>query len=280
MRSLAIRILAAWIFTVPGASLSVAETGEGAVRPEYDFAGARPEALAHYRQGWIEILEYGRWAEAERLYRKTLAVDPEFTVAKSVLARITLDSSERDALYAEVQASLDDAEAAERLLLTTYQQTLELFAMRERGEDLPAGYREAMAERAVRDYGAFIRQYPGEWSVMIEYIEWIHALEGPEAAIQAINRLREESSADLSFSYFESYFYAEIGDLATAADLAEEFEMRIGDDTSPQPHYLRAYIAFKAGDLESAGASIDRALELDPRHLIAERLKKEIEAAR
>jgi tetratricopeptide (TPR) repeat protein len=115
---------------------------------------------------------------------------------------------------------------------------------------------------------------------VIEYIEWVHALQGPEAALEAISDLRAKFGQDLSFSYFEAYFHAESGDLETARRLGETFAARISDESSPQPHYLRAYIAFTAGDLEGAAAYVDRALELDPRHLIAERLHNEIEAAR
>ena len=163
------------------------------------------------------------------------------------------------------------------LLLTTYQATLELFARREAGESIPASLREEMAKRAVRDYGAFLRAHPDEWSVRIEYVEWVHALEGPAAALEAVDRLRGDG--DPSFAYFPAWFHAELGNRQRASTLAERFTREIDDPTSPQPHYLRAYLAFEEGRHDEAHALIERALALDPRHLLADRLRREIEAA-
>jgi tetratricopeptide (TPR) repeat protein len=244
----------------------------------YDFGGASEEALSLYRQGWREILLYGRWTEAERLYREAVATDPDFLIAKSVLARITLDAEERQALYREVKdrrASVDDDG---QLLLNTYQTTLELFAQREAGEVIDPSFRKAMARRAVNEYEAFLEKYPREWSVTIEYVEWVHNLQGPVSALQTIERIQRSIEDEVSFSYFPAYFEAELGNHARAAALADRFAARIDDRSSPQPHYLRAYLAYERGDLEAAQASIARALALDPRHLIAERLQRQLTA--
>jgi len=251
-------------------------------RPDHDgfpFAHVDVEAVAHYRQGWVEILSYGRWSEAERHYREAIAQDPDFLLGMSVLARITADVDERNTLYERVNARLEEAGEYERLLLTTYQQTLELFALRETGAAIPDNYRRSMAARAVDDYGRFLGSYPGEWSVMIEYVEWVHALEGPEAALQEIERLRSTMGQGLDFSYFPAYFHAELGQLTIARKRASEFAARIDDPGSPQPHYLNAFLHYQAGDLTQAQQAIERALALDSRHLLAQRLQGLIERA-
>jgi tetratricopeptide (TPR) repeat protein len=163
------------------------------------------------------------------------------------------------------------------LLLTTYQATLELFALREAGESVPAGLRTQMAQRAVRDYGEFLQAYPKEWSVVIEYIEWVHALSGPGAALEAVDRLRRDGEP--SFSYFPAWFHAELGNRQRARELAEQFTQAIDDPTSPQPHYLHAFLALQEGQYDEARRAISRALELEPRHLLADRLRREIEEA-
>ena len=259
-----------------------AQAGAPAARgtAAYAFGGALPQAVAYYRQGWVEILEFGRWQEAERHYRAAVAADPGFTLAKSVLARITTDTRERDALYREVQARMPGVDEDARLLLTTYQATLELFAKREAGETLPDDARTVMARRAVVDYGEFLRRHPAEWSVMIEYVEWIHALDGPRAALDAVARLRSAADPSVSFSYFPAWFHAELGEIETARELARAFRTDIADDSSPQPDYLDAFIHFQSGDLDAAAAAVDRALRLDPRHLLAARLQQRIESAR
>jgi len=251
-----------------------------AAAQSYGFGDTNEQALAAYRSGWVAILRDGRWSEAERRYREALKLDPGFTMAKSVLARITTDSAERDALYQRVESERDNADPMDELLLHTYQETLELFARREAGAAPSAGDRRAMAERAVKDYGAFLASYPGEWSVMIEYVEWIHALDGPAAALAAIDSLRAASAADLDFSYFPAWFHAELGRLDEARRLAAAFRNTIDDPGAPQPYFLEAYLHFEAGDLKAAKESVERALALDSRHLLAARLRNRIDAAR
>ena len=116
----------------------------------YDFGASSETALQHYRRGWIEILENGRWAEAERQYRLAVADDPDFLIAKSVLGRITSSKGERAQLYRDVESHSDLGDDAGQLLLRTYQRTLELFELRESGNPIPEGYREDMAAIAER----------------------------------------------------------------------------------------------------------------------------------
>lgn len=243
----------------------------------YAYGGVSSDALEVYRRGWVEILEYGRWAEAERLYREALALDPAFTIAKSVLARITEDAEERQALFREVESELDRVDADGLLILEVYQRTLELFAFRERGDPLPAGFRDAMARQAVSSYARFVEKYPAEWSVVIEYIEWVHALNGPEAALSEVARI---GAGEQGFSYFPAYFEAQLGRFDRARALADEFAAGFSDPLVPQPHYLNAYISYQLGQFDAAEQHVARALELAPRHLIAQRLQNLIAEAR
>jgi tetratricopeptide (TPR) repeat protein len=246
----------------------------------YTYANVNEAALAAYRHGWVEILDYGRWEEAERFYRQALELDPDFIVARSVLARITIDADERRDLYRDVQNNLVRVDGQGRLILDVYQQTLELFIAREQGQALAPGFSDDMAALAVSNYRRFIDRYPREWSVVIEYVEWVHALRGPGAALEEIRRLGVTDTAIAhSFSYFPAYFYAELGQYDKALELAGLFEARFDDPQVPQPHYLNAYIAYEMGRFTAAKAHIDRALELAPGHLIAQRLRKKIEEA-
>ncbi len=248
------------------------QTAEGL----YDFGGASVEALTLYRQGWVEILRYGRWSEAERLYREAVAADPDFLIAQSVLARITTDSAERDRLYEAVERRRQSVDDQGQLLLHTYQRTLELFALREAGQSISPDERRAMARRAVDDYGRFLANSPREWSVVIEYMEWVHALEGPEAALAVVEKLHGESDAPLYFSYFPAWFEAELGNHERAAALAGEFDARLNDPDAPQPYFLRAFLAQQRGETQIARQQIETALTLDPRHLLASRLQAEL----
>ncbi|MEL7047082.1 MAG: hypothetical protein AAGL66_19025, partial [Pseudomonadota bacterium] len=248
------------------------QIGEGL----YDFGGASAEALTLYRQGWIEILRFGRWSQAERRYREAVAADPDFLIAQSVLARITADTSERDRLYAAVENRSDAVDGQGRLLLHTYQRTLELFARREAGQPFSADDRQAMARRAVSDYERFLEDAPREWSVIIEYMEWVHALDGPEAALRVVEELRGAAETPLYFSYFPAWFEAELGNHEKAAALADDFAKRLNEPDAPQPYFLQAFLAQQRGELEVARQQIEKALSLDPRHLLASRLQAEI----
>lgn len=269
----------------PAAALLLCAASLGSAPPEgrdqagegpYDFGGASGEALTLYRQGWIEILRFGRWTEAERLYREAVAADPDFLLAQSVLARITADSAERDRLYAVVHSRNDAVDEQGQLLLHTYQRTLELFARREAGYTASADDRRAMARRAVADYRRFLDSSPREWSVIIEYMEWVHALEGAEAALRVVEDLRGAVDTPLYFSYFPAWFEAELGNHERAAAMADDFAARLNDPDAPQPYYLRAFLAQQRGELEVARQQIEKALRLDPRHLLASRLRAEI----
>jgi tetratricopeptide (TPR) repeat protein len=265
----------------PGPATIASATGAAPTMAasRYGFGDASEEALAAYRRGWRAILRDGRWTEAERLYREALTLDPEFTIARSVLARITLDSAERDALYRQVERERQAVDPMGQLLLHTYQKTLELFARREAGTAPGGEERRAMAERAAQDYRGFLLRYPDEWSVMIEYVEWVHALDGPEAALATIDRLRAARGTAIDFSYFPAWFHAELGELGTARRLAAAFRDQVADPDAPQPYFLEAYLHFEAGDLRAAAESVERALALDPRHLLAARLRDRIDAS-
>ncbi|MDP5053558.1 MAG: hypothetical protein NWP69_07205 [Congregibacter sp.] len=247
---------------------------------EYDYYGVDKNALALYRQGWSEILERGRWTEAERLYREAMLIDPDFIIGKSVLARITDDPKERQALTAEIERDIDGVDTSGRWVLDPYLMTLLLINARESAQTLPEDFRRDLAQLAVKNYRSFLQEYPGEWAVRVEYIEWIHAQQGPENALTAIEEMQEQdSTSSVRMSYFPAYFYAELGDYPRATALAEQFVESLGPGDWPQAHYIAAFIAYQREDYAVASDAINRALRLDPKHLIAQRLRKEIDAA-
>ncbi|WP_405270749.1 hypothetical protein [Congregibacter sp.] len=246
----------------------------------YGFSGVSASAVELYRQGWAEILERGRWREAERLYREALREDPGFLIAKSVLARMTADAQERDSLSSDIQRGKDQVDASGRLILDPYVMTLTLISAREKGESLPADFRSDLADLAISNYRNFLERYPGEWAVRVEYIEWIHAKHGPAAALQAIREMHnQEPSFTSRLSYFPAYFHAELGDYESATTKAQEFVSQLGPGDWPQKHYIEAFIAYEQGDYPRAAAAIAEALRLDSRHIIAQRLDAKINDA-
>lgn len=243
----------------------------------YSFGSTKPRALALYRQGWLEILEYGRWTESERLYREALRIDSSFVIGKAVLARITTDANERRELQRQIERDAHLVDADGQLILGVYVDTLTLIDARETGAVLEPGFRERMAEQAVQRYEQFVRKYPNEWSVLIEYIEWVHALDGAQAAISAAQTMNSLYQSSPSYSYFLAYFHAELKNFSTAIQLENEFSTRLDAQIHPQPFYIRAFIALQRGQYEAAQTAIEKALEIDPKHLLAQRLAREID---
>ncbi|GAB5415185.1 MAG: hypothetical protein Cons2KO_27880 [Congregibacter sp.] len=243
-----------------------------AAEARYTFGGADPRAVQLYQRGWQEILTNGRWSESERLYREALLVDPGFTIAKAVLGRITLNGDERRELQRQIAEERPRVDEDGELILSVYVDTLRLFNAREAGTKLPAGFRENMAKRAVENYRRFLAKYPGEWSVLIEYIEWVHALRGPRAAIDAAQSMSDLHKEPPSFSYFLASFYAELGEFEKAWALERDFSSVLDAAVYPQVFYLRALIWAAQGDKAAAKRAVQKALALDSRHLLAQRL--------
>ena len=246
----------------------------------YSYGEACREALPSYRRGWAEILQRGRWTEAERLYRDAVAKAPNCVIAKSVLARITIDAVERRQLMAEIQATKSNIDSEGALILEPYVRTLRLISARETGVSLPDDFSRDLRRLAASNYRLFLDSYPEEWAVRIEYIEWIHAEHGPGKALEKIGEMAQENLTDsFRMSYFPASFHAELGHFEQATELAQKFVKQLGPGDWPQAYYIKAFIAYESGDYIVAQQSIRRALQLDPRHLIADRLSKKINRA-
>ncbi|MFT4768235.1 MAG: tetratricopeptide (TPR) repeat protein, partial [Glaciecola sp.] len=209
-----------------------------------------------------------------------VAVEPNCSIAKSVLARMTTDAAERKTLIAEIQSAIDSVDGGGRLILDPYLKTLLLIGARDTGESLGEDFRSDLSRMAISNYRSFLDRYPDEWAVRVEYVEWIHAAHGPEEALAKIREMAVNDPTDsYRFSYFPAYFYAELGDYEHAIKLAREFVQQLGPGDWPQEHYIFAFIAYERGDYAEANVSIKHALLLDPRHLIAGRLSKKIDTA-
>jgi hypothetical protein len=270
-----------WILITVVFALGAGSASSGAADSGfYGYGDECEPALAFYRQGWVEILEHGRWTEAERLYREAVAVAPDCVIAKSVLARITTDAVERKALIADIQSNIDSVDVPGRLILDPYLKTLMLISARDEGVSLGDDFRSDLVKMAINNYWTFLDQYPDEWAVRIEYLEWVHARQGAEQALVSIRRMTQNTARDnFRLSYFPAYFYAQLGDYEKALELAREFVRQLGPGNWPQEHYIAAFIAYQRGDYSAADESIRQTLLLDPRHLIAKRLSKKIDAA-
>lgn len=244
----------------------------------YHYGGAKAEALRLYRTGWEEILVKGRWTLAERLFREAVKIDPDFTLGKALVGRISQSPEERRALIDDIGASIDRVDEDGRLILDVFLMTIEAMNARDAGRPLPDGFQDKQAATALANFKAFTDKYPGETGILIEYLEWLHARDGAEAALSAINILQASGKSLSPFlTFFTAFLNAELGYKERASLAATVFERVLNDPLLPQPYYLYAHVYRHDGRFQEAKSMIDRAVGLDPNHLMAKRLQTEID---
>ena len=59
------------------------------------YSTSSDSAYYYFQLGWRQIMDEGRYGQAEVSYRKSLSFDPDFLIGKATLGRLTLDTTER-----------------------------------------------------------------------------------------------------------------------------------------------------------------------------------------
>ncbi len=260
-------------------SVGVSVMGSAEEGGHYDYGGASPEALEAYHQGWHEILVNGRWSEAEKLFRKSVELDPDFIMGKALVGRISGDVQERRTILTDIRANLDRVDADGRLILDIFLMNIEAAIARADGRSMPEGFPEKRAKLALKNFKTFSDKYPADHGILIEYFEWQHAVEGANAALRALNGYQKENGSPTPFmTFFAGSLYAELGQHDRALLSANVFEKVISNPDFPQPYYLYAQVYRASGRLHEAKKVIDKAVALGPQHLIAVGLQAQIDA--
>ena len=86
----------------------------------FDYGTKSDSARYYYLNGFHEILDNGRWTEAENSYRKALEFDPDYALGKSLVGRITRNLDEREKLLQQLLAIKNKSSQDENLLLDVY----------------------------------------------------------------------------------------------------------------------------------------------------------------
>lgn len=240
----------------------------------YDYGTQSIEARAHFIRGWQQILDYGQWTDAERSFRKAVEVDPHFVLGKSLIGRISRDLEERRVILAELEAEKESVDAEGRLLLDIFMPSIQAMNDRDQGVQKGAEHRRVRRVRARADFAAFLKKHPEESYIRAEYVETIHALDGAKAAITAIQEILTPSQRTVPFFVgYRATLEAELGNHDRALELAKEFDRMLGNPRFPQPYMIYAGIYAQMGRTEAAKQAVDKAVELDDQHLIAQAMK-------
>ncbi|MTB53772.1 hypothetical protein [Lewinella sp. W8] len=243
------------------------------------YSTTEDSATYYYRLGWKEIMDDGWYGPSEQSYRKSLAFDPDFLLAKSTLARLTLDRSERLRLYEELRKGLPSVTGAERLALEVYMGFTHFTNLREAGADSTAAVLSRVLSLAEKNFGEIIHRHPEETYLKAEYFEVLHSVHGPEKALDSLRLLTSAAQRRAPFIRgFEVSLLAEMGEFAVAKSLADSLAAGLPADL-PKPHAVYADLYFQMDSFSLARSFAARAVELDHRNLDASRLLSRSESA-
>ena len=262
-----------------GLLLSISSCDVDKQTSTFDYGTKNDSARFYYLKGFHEILDNGRWTESERAYRKALEFDPDYPLGKSLVGRITRNLDERQKLLEELLSVQDKVSPDEQLLLEVYLSSMESYNNRDKGIRASA---ESMAKRkqmVETNFKEFVRKYPNDDYVKAEYIEWLHVIHGPKAALDSLNLLATVEQKKLGFYIsFAASLELELGNLEKAVALSRDLKNLMADSTYTSYKKLKAEIYVTQDSLQKAKRYLDQILEIDPNHIIALGMLSKIEA--
>ncbi|MEM6769175.1 MAG: hypothetical protein AAF597_01210 [Bacteroidota bacterium] len=243
------------------------------------YSTTSDSAYHYFQVGWRQIMDEGRYGQAEVSYRKALSFDPDFLIGKATLGRLTLDTTERRRIEQELEGVGKQLPKIERDLLELYTNFVRFTNLRDHS---PAAAREMLIgilPTGQTALGHAVHQYVDEPYLKSEYVELINSNQGPEAALDSFRVLTNTRHADNPFLLgFAATLEAETGNFEEALRLASELESVMTDPLAPKVPAIYADIYLAMDSLERAHDFALKATELDPRNLDASRLLTRIEA--
>lgn len=234
----------------------------------------------YYERGWEQIMDEGHYGLAELSYRKALEFDTNFLLGQAVLARLTLDLEERLRLFESLEAQKEAIKGDERKVLNVYIALTEFTNIRAQQPDQAPAALERTLQLAEKNLRSVVYNNPNAIYLKAEYIEILHSLQGPEAALDSLAVLTTSAQRDNPFLRgFAASLEAERGNFSQAIEHAQRLAQLQGDRLLPKSYAVFADVYFQMDSLTLAKQYADRAVELDPRNLDASRLQTRINAA-
>jgi len=232
-------------------------------------------ALYYYYCGWEQVLDYGHFSNSEKAYRKMYGHDPEFLVGASLLARITSNPDERRQLLIDLDRKKKQVQGDERLVLDLFLSLTRLYIYRETNQideaDQQALITKKQGENALK---IIVIKYPDNIYFKSEYIEFLHANRGPKTALDSLNKLFESP-----FPFMLGYaaqLKSELKEFDESLVIAGKLKSIMRGKDAPYVDMVYAKIYKEKGELDLALQHLDNALVIDPKHIIALRMKKEL----
>ena len=194
-----------------------------------------------------------------------------------MIGKSTQNHEERLQLLKELEKERNKVSKDDQLILNVTLITMELFHARDLKIKLDDNFIPDFMALAEKNYKEFIHKHPHTSYIKAEYIEVLNAMYGPKTALDSLRILTTPLQKKIPF--FISYaatLESDLGNFKKALFLANDFSAQINDSNIPQPYVLYGSIYLKMDSLSLAKSNIDKALELDPNHIFAQRFKKQI----
>ena len=244
----------------------------------YNYGSQSDSAVYHFNKGWEQIMDYGQWTLSEESFRKAVEIDPDFLIGKSLVGKISRDLDERVRLLNEINAEKNDATEDDQLLLDITLTTLELMNARDQKIKLEPEFITHFRNLGENNYRKFIHKYPEESYMKAEYIEFLHSQHGAKQALDSLHLLTTTTQKKLPFFIgYAALLESEMGNHVKAITLANQLKENIDNPNIPSPYVLFAQIYSEMDSTMLAKSHIDRAVQLDSNHMIAQRVKKNID---
>ncbi len=243
----------------------------------FDYGTKNDSARYYYHLGWEQILDKGQWTLAEASFRKAIIEDPDFLIGQSLVGRISSDGSERDKILNLIESNYNHSTKDERLLLDVFISSIRVMNQRNNSADFAPNARSEHLDLSKSNYKQFVKKYPADIHIKAEYLEVIHALHGPQATYDTINRLLSEREKSNPFILgFHALSAIELGKTEEAFSLANKLRTELDESIFPKPNVVLAQLYYEMDSLNKAAFYSDKALVLDGNHLVAKRLQNKI----
>ncbi|WP_282050156.1 hypothetical protein [Maribacter aquivivus] len=243
----------------------------------YTYGAKNDSAVFYFNKGWEHILNYGQWTLSEKAFRKAVDFDSTFIVGKALVGKNTTNLNERIQILNDINNSQIKVSEDDQLILEVTRITLELFNARGQNVKLDEDFISNFLTTAEKNYRTFIHKYPNESYIKAEYIEVLNAIYGAKIALDSLHILTSPKQKKVPF--FISYaatLESDLGNFEKALSIADDFNNQINDPNIPQPYVLYGSIYLKMDSLSLATSNLDKALQLDPNHIFAQRFKTQL----
>lgn len=236
-------------------------------------------ALQAWRQGWEAIMDEGRWTLAEEHFREAWRRDPHWVLGQALVARITEDLAERQALLHAVESGRDRVHPDVGPILDVFLMNIRAMNARDEGRSMPDGFGERRMALALEAFASFCARHPDEVHLQAERIEWLHAAHGADVALEATAALPDTVRAAPFFTRYAIRLEIERGNLGRAWALLTRLERLLDDPDAPAIHTARAGLLTAEGRHAEALVHARHAQQLDPANLTARGQVARLEAA-